>query len=274
MPHDNNDAIQDDDRAKYWAIIPAAGIGARMQAAVAKQYLKIHDKTILDYAIASVLDRLPIQLMAVAIQADDREWPDSQYYNNPKVLNTLGGATRFESVRQAFLTLDQKVMMDDYDWLIIHDGARPCLSAADCQKILNYTQSMDGQDAAQHGAILARPVADTLKRVADDERIIATIDRQALWSALTPQLFLVKSFRQALQTPSPHSSTVNLGNTHLTDESMMMEQLGLTPKVIHGDSDNIKLTYPKDLDLIAFLLARQGRIDDAIKGEKTTGSTS
>jgi 2-C-methyl-D-erythritol 4-phosphate cytidylyltransferase len=124
--------------------------------------------------------------------------------------------------------------------MLVHDAARPCLSQALLDKLLTRL------DADPIGGILAAPVADTLKRQAGDGRIAATVPRAGLWGAQTPQMFRHAMLTRALE---------HVGN-EVTDEASAIESLGLAPQLVESDLTNLKVTYPRDLDVAEWLLGR------------------
>ena len=121
-----------------------------------------------------------------------------------------------------------------HDWVLVHDAARPCLSGADLDRLVNELSN------DEVGGLLAAPVVDTLKRADDQQRVDQTVSREKLWRALTPQMFRFELLRRALP------SDVN-NRFAVTDEAQAVEALGLRPKLIAGDADNIKVTLPEDL---------------------------
>ncbi len=128
------------------------------------------------------------------------------------------------------------------DWVLVHDAARPCLTQAHLAKLIAGLRD----DAV--GGVLAVPVADTLKRASDDDRILRTENRERLWQAQTPQMFRVGLLAQALRQSGS-----------FTDEASAVEALGLQPKLVLGESSNFKVTYPQDILLAELLLTQQGK---------------
>lgn len=120
------------------------------------------------------------------------------------------------------------------DWVLVHDAARPCLASADLDRLLSEL----GNDEV--GGLLAAPVVDTLKRADAQQRIDQTVPREKLWRALTPQMFRFELLRRALQSAVENRVAV-------TDEAQAIEALGLRPKLVAGDADNVKITLPEDL---------------------------
>lgn len=214
------------------AIIPASGIGSRMQAALPKQYLPLLGKTILEHTLSLFLEHPNIAKVVVAVSKDDPYYANIDLLNSAKVQLVFGGATRAESVYNALQVLTEN------DWALVHDAARPCLKRSDLDNLLQITD--------EHGGILATPAVDTIKR-ANGTNIAHTEDRETLWHALTPQFFPAKALTQALASAFEKGLTV-------TDEASAMELAGFQPKLVAGRSDNLKITRPEDLALAEFYL--------------------
>lgn len=228
--------------SKYWAVIPAAGIGSRMGAEVPKQYLQIKGKTILEHTLARFCQHPRIEGVVVARAADDKYWPALEVVSHPKVMQTLGGRERCHSVLNGLAYLQNRAQPDD--WVLVHDAARPCIRAEDIERLMS--------ELSHHpvGGILALPVRDTMKRGDAGNEIIETVDRQGLWHALTPQMFRLGTLNNALQ-----EAIVN--NRLVTDEAQAMELAGLRPKLVQGHPDNIKVTHKLDLSLAELYLSQQ-----------------
>ncbi|WP_374990768.1 2-C-methyl-D-erythritol 4-phosphate cytidylyltransferase [Acinetobacter rudis] len=226
---------------KLWAVIPAAGSGRRFSATDLKQYQIINDKTVLEHSIER-LNVLPLDGYVIAIAADDHVAKTLAFEKKEKSHFCQGGAERVHSVLNALNYLS--TIGADEDWVLVHDAARPCVSS-DC-----LNQLLDQAVQQQHSAILAIPVRDTLKRVEHTTRISATVSREQLWQAQTPQIaqlgILRKALQQALQDQIP-----------ITDEASALEHIQVPVHVVMGRADNIKITYPSDLDLAQLILKAQ-----------------
>lgn len=231
--------------ARHFALIPAAGIGARMGAAQPKQYLTIHGRPMLWHAIRAFQRHPGVDGVAVVLSPDDAFWDrdDWSAFGKLRVLR-CGGESRAVSVRNGLRALEGQV--DGQDWMLVHDAARPCLS----QEMLDRLLTTVGDDPV--GGILAMPVADTLKRQAEAgkgaTRIGATVSRAGLWGAQTPQMFRHELLLRALE----HAGTA------VTDEASAVEALGLSPLLVESDLTNLKVTYPGDLAIAEWLLGRAG----------------
>lgn len=222
---------------RHFALLPAAGVGARMGAEHPKQYLDIHGRPMLWHAIRAFDTHPAIARVYVVISQEDGWWEayDWSGFSRLTVLRR-GGATRGRSVLNGLEAMADGVGADD--WVLVHDAARPCLSRQLLDKLLAEVVG----DAV--GGILAAPVADTLKREGEGGRIQETVPRDRLWGAQTPQMFrhglLTRALRQA--------------GTAVTDEASAVEALGLGPRLVESDLTNLKVTYPRDLEVAAWLL--------------------
>ena len=215
-----------------------------MGAAHPKQYLAIHGQPMIWHAIRAFEQHAAIARVYVVISADDGWWAgyDWSVFAKLTVLR-CGGETRAESVLNGLRACAGDV--DSEDWMLVHDAARPCLSQALLNKLLSELA------ADPVGGILAAPVADTLKRqtpgLGTECRIAETVSRAGLWGAQTPQMFRHAQLTQAL---------TQVGG-EVTDEASAIEALGLSPKLVESDLTNLKVTYPRDLDVAAWLLSVQ-----------------
>ena len=226
-----------------YAVVPAAGAGKRMAAAVPKQYLELAGHTVLEHTLWRLAGHPLIQKIVVAISSGDEYFEDLRARLPAKVSTAPGGAERCHSVLSALHALAAQARPDD--WVMVHDAARPCVRVADLDRMLLVL------GASAVGGILAAPVRDTLKRCDADGAIVATVDRTQLWHALTPQMFRLGTLIRAIEAALAAGVIV-------TDEAQAIERLGLTPRVVAGSADNLKITHPEDLALAARILAAQG----------------
>jgi len=226
---------------KLWAIIPAAGSGSRFSKSELKQYQMIGQKTVLEHTV-SRLNHLPLQGYVLAIGSDDDVAQSLPFTNMEKAHFCEGGAERVNSVLNALNYLSTIANADD--WVLVHDAARPCVTQ-DC-----LWQLVDTAIQFNTGAILAIPVRDTLKRVVSAQNIQETIDRSQLWQAQTPQIAKLGVLKSAIE----HALAAN---AVITDEASALEFVGQPVQVVQGRSDNIKITYPDDLELARLILAAQ-----------------
>jgi 2-C-methyl-D-erythritol 4-phosphate cytidylyltransferase len=239
--------------SKAYALVPAAGSGSRLGAALPKQYLEIAGRPLLYHSL-SVLARHPRieQVFVVLAQRDDRyarlDWRGLGARVKPLY---CGGETRAASVFNGLLATRDIIAASD--WVLVHDAARPCLGREALDRLFAEL------DTDETGGLLAVPVADTLKRASPDSRVSSTEPRDHLWLAQTPQMFRYRLLIEALRAADPAT---------VTDEARAIEELGLRPRLVLGDTRNIKVTFPEDL-AIAELLLRGGK-----RGAKRTAGAS
>lgn len=229
--------------ADVWAVVPAAGRGARFGGDVPKQYLAAGGCTLLEHALRALLAHPSIAGAVVALAPQDEHWPGWTTLLGKPVLRCVGGGQRADSVLAALDALPPGAGEDTL--VLVHDAARPNLQAADLDALIAAAQ------ASAQGAILAAPVRDTLKRANDDGAIAGTQAREGLWRALTPQAatrgLLARALRAAREA-----------GVEVTDEAMALERIGQHPMLVEGREDNIKVTTPADLAVVEFLLQRRG----------------
>jgi 2-C-methyl-D-erythritol 2,4-cyclodiphosphate synthase len=260
---------------RVWAIVPAAGRGARFAASaegsVPKQYTPLLGATVLQWSLRALLAEPRVHSVVVALAADDAHWPGiAAKLKNPKLLTTIGGANRQDSVANGLDALAELAAADD--WILVHDAARPCLNAADLGALLDGVGVGVGAGAradagagagagaggaasaaiaaaSSDGAVLAAPIVDTVKRELGEH--VATVDRQGLWRALTPQVFAFAQLRHALKE-------AKLAGVEVTDEAQAIERMGLRPKLVQGSPFNVKITRAEDLATAANILKMTG----------------
>ncbi|MEX5412078.1 2-C-methyl-D-erythritol 4-phosphate cytidylyltransferase [Atlantibacter hermannii] len=227
------------------AVVPAAGIGSRMQSDCPKQYLTIGDHTLLEHAVASLLRHPRVGRVIVAVSPADKQFDALPLARDPRVTRVDGGRERADSV------LAGLKMADGAAWALVHDAARPCLHPDDLDALLAITAH------SRVGGILAAPVRDTMKRGEPGKTLIAhTVERIDLWHALTPQLFPLELLRDCLVRALNEGATI-------TDEASALEYCGYHPELVAGRGDNIKVTRPEDLALAAFYLTRLTQMENA-----------
>ncbi|ATL93636.1 2-C-methyl-D-erythritol 4-phosphate cytidylyltransferase [Aeromonas sp. CU5] len=218
------------------AIVPAAGIGSRMGADCPKQYLQLAGKTILEHTLARLLAHPAIAQVIVALAPHDRWFEALPVATDPRIVRVEGGAERAFSVLNG-------LHVAQGEWVLVHDAARPCLTHGDLDALIAAAMDCGG-------AILGSRVRDTMKRSDGEGNIIATVEREQLWHALTPQMFPTRTLQRALE------EGLLLGAT-ITDEASAMERAGFTVRMVEGRADNIKVTRPEDLSLAGLFLSQQ-----------------
>lgn len=224
---------------RHWILVPAAGAGSRFGGPVPKQYLPLAGRPLIHHTLERLLRGDALGLVVV-LAGGDPHWSASGPPADPRLLTATGGAERIDSVRAGLERLAGLAAADDL--VLVHDAVRPCITRADVQALLA---------AAEHpgGAVLAAPVADTLKRVRGGV-VVATESRAGLWAAQTPQLFRYAMLCEALAGAAGWQPPA-------TDEAAAVEAAGHRPRVVAGRRDNIKITWPGDLALAEAILARQ-----------------
>ncbi len=221
----------------YFALVPAAGGGARMGAECPKQYLPLAGFPLIRHALKALADVPALARVFVVLAPDDGYWDgyDWSELNSRVTVLRCGGATRAASVTNGLRAMHQFAAADD--WVLVHDAARACLSRGHVEKLIAKV----GNDLV--GGLLAVPVADTLKRAQDDARVAATVPREGLWQAQTPQMFRRGQLLDALERVPV-----------VTDEASAIEAIGLHPLLVAADATNLKVTYPLDLQLAEWIL--------------------
>jgi 2-C-methyl-D-erythritol 4-phosphate cytidylyltransferase len=231
--------------ADAWAVIPAAGAGRRVGAPIPKQYLELAGRPVIAHTLAPLLAHPRIRTLVVAVDPADAHWGATALAAHPRVRRVAGGVERCHSVQNALEALAAGAADDD--WVLVHDAARPCLRAADLDRLFEEL----AEDPV--GGLLGVPVRDTMKAAGPDGRVLRTVPRAELWHAFTPQMFRLGLLRRAL-------GSALAGGKLVTDEASAVELLGLAPRLVEGHADNIKITRPEDLALARFYLEQQGRL--------------
>ena len=229
----------------FWAVVPAAGTGSRMHAALPKQYLKLNGVAVLQHSLQRLLDIPSVTALVVALHADDAHWHEIKINSDKPVIVTQGGAERSDSVLNALQCLQQQAdFVAEHAWVLVHDAARPCVRRADIELLIDLVGNN------QAGGLLALPARDTMKRQYENATVAQTIERAGLWQAQTPQLFPFLRLHQALLA----AQQIKL---RLTDESSAMEAAGYAPLLVEGSADNIKITRGEDIGLAELYLDAQ-----------------
>lgn len=232
-----------------WAVVPAAGIGTRLGAKMPKQYLPLGDRSILETTLNKLASHPQIDGIMVALAENDKWYALGQSLHGKPVLTCVGGAQRCDSVMAGLQAL--RNLNPSIDWVCVHDAARPLISHTDLDALFRHCSQPDG-------AILAAPVADTIKR--GNDRIDATVPRSGLWRALTPQAFPLAVLMEALESAQQSSGAI-------TDEASAVEKLGLQPRLVAGSNLNFKITTAED-----YAMAQQIVGDSDTQRVTVTGS--
>jgi len=237
--------------ARIWSVVPAGGVGARMNSDVPKQYLQLSGQPM----IAHTLDRLcsvpAVDFLVVGVAAQDPHWPALAYRNSKLSSVVDAGKERVDTVQNCLEYIVGCGGKDD--WALVHDAARPCVRAVEIQLLIDTVLR------AKQGGILAVALSDTIKRsvsLADDAFkggeacILETVPRDGLWRAMTPQLFKVGELLSAIE----YAQSQGLS---LTDEASALEAIGGQPLLVPCSPDNIKITLPQDIALAQLILDAQ-----------------
>ncbi len=211
----------------FVALIPAAGVGARMGTSIPKQYAPLAGKPMLQHVIETFSSARQIAQVFVVVSAADAYIDQLPLPPRCTILR-CGGATRQASVTNGLRAIAPTVDADD--WILVHDAARPGLTVALIDKLIAFAR----EDAV--GGLLALPVVDTIKQSNGHGRSAGTVSRDLLWAAQTPQMFRHRMLLDALECA-----------TAMTDEASAIEALGLHPKLVEGSARNFKVTLPEDL---------------------------
>jgi 2-C-methyl-D-erythritol 4-phosphate cytidylyltransferase len=203
-----------------------------MGSALPKQYLRIGGVTVLEHSLRALLAEPRIGAVVVALRADDPWSADVPVLRDPRIHCVAGGAERSDSVLCGLRAC--LAQGDPADWVLVHDAARPCLDRASLAALIDRVLE------SACGAVLAQPVADTVKRTDADGRVLATVEREGLWLAQTPQMFRLGELHAALEAAAACGLRV-------TDEASAMELAGLPVQLLPGPRGNIKLTTPEDV---------------------------
>lgn len=228
---------------RYVALIPAAGSGSRMRTEIPKQYALLAGRPLLQHAVHVLCVHPRIEQVFIVLSPDDQRFSTLDWSACGNKLSALycGGETRAASVFNGLLAANDAI--DGADWVLVHDAARPCLQAADIDRLIAEVGDSDT------GGLLAVPVADTLKRANAGGEVLQTEAREHLWRAQTPQMFRYRVLIEALRRADIAA---------VTDESSAVEQTGAKPKLVPGSAGNFKVTWPEDLALAELLLKERG----------------
>ena len=230
---------------RLFALIPAAGSGSRMGAERPKQYLPLAGKPVLYHALRNLCRHTAIDKVMVVLAADDTFFAQYDWREFGARLMPLycGGQLRADSVFNGLLAARDEI--DAHDWVLVHDAVRPCLALETLERLIETLR------LEPTGGLLALPVVDTLKRADADDYVLSTEAREHLWQAQTPQMFRYRLLLEALRAS---------GRATATDEASAIERMGLRPKLVMGDSRNLKVTYSQDLALAETLLRGMERL--------------
>lgn len=245
---------------QYWLVMPAAGRGKRFGAPLPKQYLPLAGRSMLEWSLEIFLTDTACRGAVLALSPGDERWPQVRARLVGSIIEAPGGAERSDSVRQALEAL-RIHGAGEADWVLVHDAARPCVTRAEVNALLQgVARESSVQPGPLDGGILALPLADTLKRGVNEAGSTVsaeTVPREGLWRALTPQMFRLGALLAALRAAVA-------SNRLPTDEAQAMEWQGAKPRLVTGESTNLKVTTVADLALAEGILqARTTRGDQS-----------
>ena len=238
---------------KLWAVIPAGGAGLRYGSETPKQYITVSGSTVLEHVLKAFLNLNVFESIVVPIPSGDIYFRELTGAKHESIVPIAGGLERADSI-YAGLDWIRAQGAGDYDWVFVHDAARPLITGDELKVLLGAINTPDCP-----GVVLGMPASDTIKRI--DQKcghgegtgihIAETVDRTGLWHAMTPQVFQLSGLIDAL-------GQMKASGLFVTDEAQAMEATGTMPWIVRGLRSNIKLTYPEDLKLIeAILSSRQ-----------------
>jgi len=230
---------------KLFALVLAAGQGTRIGDSVPKQYIPVAGKPMMFHSIEALAAVARVERLFVVLAPLDRHWGEHDWSALPDKIEALfcGGARRSESVLNALKFLEARIARDD--WVMVHDAARPCILTELIEQFLDEI----GDDPV--GGLLAVPLADTLKRGDENQRVAETIPRRDLWRAQTPQMFRYEMLRRGIEK-----------KPDATDEAEAVQSIGYNaPKLVQGEDSNIKVTFAEDIQLAELILNMHGKIE-------------
>lgn len=221
-------------------VVPAGGSGRRM-GGIRKQYLELAGEPVLVHALRPFLAHPAVEWVVVALPASDLADPPTWLVGlDPRIRLVAGGAERGDSVR-----LGLEAVPDEADVVLVHDAARPLVTVELIERAIAVA-------ARGAGAVVAVPLADTLKEVDDAGRIQGTPDRRRFWRAQTPQAFPLRMIRDAYRRALADG-------VHATDDAALVERYGGDVVVVEGSPDNLKVTTPADIVVAEALLEARSR---------------
>jgi 2-C-methyl-D-erythritol 4-phosphate cytidylyltransferase len=231
-------------KTKIIALVPAAGTGTRFGDALPKQYLDISGRPLIFHTLLALTKISRIDDITVILSPEDSHWQN--YQADWALLGTrvstarVGGNSRSQTVINGLDAIAGRLNLNTDDWVMVHDAARPCIRPELVEQFIDELEN----DSV--GGLLALPLNDTIKFDDGNLRVEKTVPRERLWRAQTPQMFRSQLLRKSLAL-CPDA----------TDESQAVEALGHQPKLVMGDSANLKVTYAPDLKLARMLLSEE-----------------
>ncbi|MBT9502328.1 MAG: 2-C-methyl-D-erythritol 4-phosphate cytidylyltransferase [Burkholderiaceae bacterium] len=226
---------------RCYALVPAAGVGARSGADGPKQYVPLAGRPMMAHTLQALAEVPDLVATLVVLAPDDDQFETllPEFAGERAWVARCGGASRAETVANGLQELLARGAQA-HDWVLVHDAARCLLRAEWVQRLISACAN------DEVGGLLALPLADTLKQASHgrENRVLATVDRQAKWAAQTPQMFRLGLLRPALAG----------ADAGVTDEASAVEALGHQPLLVEGTLENFKVTWPADFALAERLL--------------------
>lgn len=228
---------------KTVAVIPAAGVGLRMGCEQAKQFLDLGGRPLLSvtlekFQVCPAIDSIILVVHPGEMDHCQREIVEKFGLTKVEEL-TAGGKRRQDSVR-----LGIEASRGNYELILIHDGVRPLIHPGLIERAVSAARK-------NRAVITALPAKETAKKIDKDGLVIKTCDRRQVWLVQTPQVFRYEDIIMA------HQRAVHEGWEEVTDDALLVENMGIPVKVIEGSEDNIKVTTPHDMELARFLWSRE-----------------
>lgn len=228
------------DLPKTVAIIPAAGEGVRMGSDRAKQFLDLGNRPLLAVTLEAFQECKSMDsiiLVVPLMDVDHCQKKIVEAFELTKVDKVIPGGNR----RQDSVRIGINATAGKYGLVLIHDGVRPIIDTQLIDKVIKA--------ARRHRAVITGlPVKETVKKVNSHLEVMNTCNREQLWLVQTPQVFRYEDILYA------HQKALKDGMENASDDSFLVERLGIPVKVIDGSEKNIKVTTPYDLELARFLL--------------------
>lgn len=224
---------------RCYALVPCAGVGSRAGDGGPKQYRLVAGRPVVAHTLQALAALPELAATLVVLSPEDTQFEQVMpgFTGEQRWVARCGGASRAETVANG---LDELLARgaQPHDWVLVHDAARCLLRPEWVQRLLDACRD------DEVGGLLALPVADTLKQE-QDGRVSATVDRAQKWAAQTPQMFRLGLLKPALAAAGPAA----------TDEASAVEALGHAPRLVRGELENLKVTWPEDFALAERLLA-------------------
>ena len=239
-------------RGPIWGLVAAAGAGHRFSAGNLKQYAELAGRPMLAHSIERLAADRRVRAVMVVVPRADSAFARLGVRLGIDVMHVEGGDDRSDSVTNGLQGLAAQAGAAPEDWVLVHDAARPCLHPEDLADLI------DAGLAQPTGALLAAPVRDTLKRARRNDGgggavVEATVPRERMWRALTPQMFRLADLASALAEASGRGEAV-------TDDAAAIEGWAARrgrppPRLVEARFENLKVTVPGDLDAAGRVLA-------------------